>query len=103
MRPESAEEMVKGRMGAHQAAPPMGPCPSGGRRGGGGKLGSLPTAVAEQGAPQTATFFPDEITGQARTSFELGFLEMDVPRVFVVLIVEDNIRLEMDFRVDRAV
>ena len=45
----------------------------------------------------TAEFDGDRIRGQARTSFTFATFDMNVPRVFLVLSVEDNIRLELDF------
>ena len=36
-------------------------------------------------------------TGQAKTSFTFGHFGMSVPRLFFILSVEDNIRLELDF------
>lgn len=45
----------------------------------------------------TAKFAGDQVTGTATTSFKFGDFNMQVPRVAVVLSVEDNIRLEVDF------
>lgn len=45
----------------------------------------------------TAKFAGDRVTGTATTSFKFGDFNMQVPRVAVVLSVEDNIRLEVDF------
>lgn len=43
-----------------------------------------------------AQFSEGLVTGVAKTNFEFGFFDMDVPSVFIVLSVEDNIRLEVD-------
>jgi polyisoprenoid-binding protein YceI len=45
----------------------------------------------------TATFEGDKVTGQARSSFTFEQFDMDKPRVFLVLSVEDTVRLEVDF------
>jgi polyisoprenoid-binding protein YceI len=45
----------------------------------------------------TARFEGDSITGQARTGFTFNDFDMDKPSVFIVLSVEDNIRVELDF------
>ena len=45
----------------------------------------------------TAQFSDGSVTGQAKTSFTFGTFDMAVPRLFFILSVEDNIRLEMDF------
>ena len=45
----------------------------------------------------TASLSPHGAVGQAKTSFTFGHFGMSVPRVFVVLSVDDNIRLELDF------
>ena len=37
------------------------------------------------------------VTGKAKTNFTFGTFDMEVPSVFVVLSVDDNIRLELDF------
>ncbi len=50
----------------------------------------------------TAKFAGDQVTGTATTSFKFGDFNMQVPRVAVVLSVEDNIRLEVDFTVARV-
>lgn len=50
----------------------------------------------------TATFGEKEIVGQAKTSFRFEDFNMTIPRVMAVLSVEDNIRLEMDFRLLRV-
>ncbi|MCS7220644.1 MAG: YceI family protein [Anaerolineae bacterium] len=44
-----------------------------------------------------------EATGQATTSFPFAMFNLTQPRVPVVLSVEDNIRLELDFYVQRQV
>lgn len=49
----------------------------------------------------TATFSEKEVVGQAKTSFRFGDFNMAIPRVMAVLSVEDNIRLEVDFRLTR--
>lgn len=41
-------------------------------------------------------------TGKAATSFPFSQFGMQIPRVFVVVSLEDNIRLELDFRLARA-
>ena len=45
----------------------------------------------------TAQFGEDSITGKATTNFTFGEFDLAVPSVAVVLSVEDNIRLEIDF------
>lgn len=50
----------------------------------------------------TALLDADRATGKATTRFKFGDFGMSVPRVFVVLSVEDDIRLEMDFVVTVA-
>lgn len=47
----------------------------------------------------TADFSDAGATGRARTSFTFGEFDMRVPRLFFILSVEDNIRLELDFAV----
>lgn len=49
----------------------------------------------------TARLASDEVTGSAKTSFKFGDFGMTVPRVMVVLSVEDNIWVEVDFKVVR--
>ena len=46
------------------------------------------------------TISPEGGTGQARTSFPFGTFDMEIPRLFFVLSVEDNIRLELDLVFD---
>jgi polyisoprenoid-binding protein YceI len=50
----------------------------------------------------TAQFSPDQIVGRATTNFRFAEFGMTVPRVFVVLSVEDSIRLRLDFQLARA-
>jgi hypothetical protein len=45
----------------------------------------------------TAQFNDNSVSGQARTSFTFEEFDMDVPSVSVVLSVENDIRLEIDF------
>lgn len=45
----------------------------------------------------TATFDGSTITGAARTNFTFGEFEMEVPDLFFIVSLEDNIRLELDF------
>ncbi len=45
----------------------------------------------------TAQFGEGSVSGQAETNFTFDTFDMDIPRVFVVVSVEDNIRLEIDF------
>ena len=45
----------------------------------------------------TAQFGEESVTGQAKTAFTFGEFGIAVPRVRVVLSVDDNIRLELDF------
>ncbi len=49
----------------------------------------------------TARIEGDEAFGQAKTSFPFATFNLMQPRVPVVLSVEDNIRLEVDFHVKR--
>ena len=46
----------------------------------------------------TAEFDLNSISGQATTNFTFETFGMDIPRVFVVLSVTNNIRLEIDFK-----
>ena len=46
----------------------------------------------------TAQFGEATVSGQARTNFTFSEFEVDIPRVRVVLSVDDNIRLELDFQ-----
>ncbi|GBD10940.1 Protein YceI [bacterium HR23] len=48
-----------------------------------------------------ATFSESGVRGQARTAFKFGDFGMTIPRVMAVLSVEDNIRLELDFVLER--
>ena len=45
----------------------------------------------------TAQFGEDQITGTATTDFTFDEFDLNVPSVAVVLSVENNIRLEIDF------
>lgn len=49
-----------------------------------------------------AAFSDDDVTAYAATHTTFGTFGMGVPRVFVVLSVEDNIRLEVDFLLRRV-
>lgn len=49
----------------------------------------------------TAEVNGQEVAGTAKTAVTFGDFNMEQPRVAVVLSVEDNIRLEMDFKVRR--
>jgi polyisoprenoid-binding protein YceI len=49
-----------------------------------------------------AALGPTEVTGTATTSFTFDYFRMRRPRVAVVLSVEDEIRLELDFRLVRT-
>ena len=44
-----------------------------------------------------ATFQGDTIRGTATTSFRFADFDMEIPRVFLVISVEDNIRLKVNF------
>ncbi len=46
----------------------------------------------------TAQFSNSTVTGQATTRFQFGQFQMDLPRAFLVVSVEDDIRLEVDFQ-----
>jgi hypothetical protein len=48
-----------------------------------------------------AEFAPDAITGFASTSFPFNTFGITVPQVARVLSVEDNIQLELEFRMVR--
>ena len=50
----------------------------------------------------TATFSDQEVSGVASTSFRFEEFNMSIPRVFSVLSVENNIRLEVSFRLRRT-
>jgi polyisoprenoid-binding protein YceI len=52
--------------------------------------------------PATATFEGPAVRVQARTAFRFGDFGLGIPRVSVVLSVEDAIRLEADLRLRRA-
>ena len=45
----------------------------------------------------TATFDSNSVTGTAKTDFTFGEFEMEVPDLFFIVSLEDNIRLELDF------
>jgi polyisoprenoid-binding protein YceI len=49
----------------------------------------------------TATFAGDRISGTARTQFKFGDFNLTIPRVAMVLSVQDSIRLEYDFAFQR--
>jgi protocatechuate 3,4-dioxygenase beta subunit/polyisoprenoid-binding protein YceI len=49
----------------------------------------------------SASFGDQEVVGLAVTSFRFGDFNMTIPKVFLVLSVEDNIGLEVDFRLGR--
>lgn len=54
--------------------------------------------VTRQVAWQTvATFDGNSVTGTAKTNFTFGEFEMEVPDLFFIVSLEDNIRLELDF------
>ncbi|MCY4575057.1 MAG: YceI family protein [Chloroflexi bacterium] len=44
-----------------------------------------------------ATFDGASVTGTAKTNFTFGEFEMEVPDLFFIISLEDNIRLELDF------
>ena len=44
-----------------------------------------------------ATFGVNSVTGTAKTNFTFGEFEMEVPDLFFIVSLEDNIRLELDF------
>ena len=44
-----------------------------------------------------ATFDAASVTGTAKTNFTFGEFEMEVPDLFFIVSLEDNIRLELDF------
>ena len=50
----------------------------------------------------TATFNGQDVSVRARTAFRFTDFGLRVPRVAVVLSVEDNIRLETDFLLRRS-
>jgi polyisoprenoid-binding protein YceI len=50
----------------------------------------------------TATFTPQQVSGQAKSAWKFGDFGMTPPRAPIVLSVEDNIRLEIDFVATRA-
>jgi len=45
----------------------------------------------------TVTFGDKSVTGTAKTNFTFGEFEMEVPDLFFIVSLEDNIRLELDF------
>lgn len=52
--------------------------------------------------PATARAEGEDIVGKAETRVKFGDFGMERPRVMVVLSIEDDIRLEYDFRFARA-
>ena len=50
----------------------------------------------------TARFTPNGLTGTAKTAFTFSYFGLDKPSVFVVLTVDDTIRLELDFTASRV-
>ena len=50
----------------------------------------------------TATFTPQQVQGQAKSAWKFADFGMTPPRVPLVLSLEDNIRLEIDFVATRA-
>ena len=46
----------------------------------------------------TATFTPQEVTGQAKTTFTFADFEIEKPGVALILSIEDQVGLELDFR-----
>ncbi|MBM02040.1 MAG: hypothetical protein CL762_04920 [Chloroflexi bacterium] len=57
--------------------------------------------VTDQVAWNTTLNFNDNnIEGLAKTNFKFDKFEMDIPRVAIVLSVDDNIRLELDFNAE---
>ncbi len=50
----------------------------------------------------SASFTEQVIAGRAATSFQFGHFDMTIPRVFLVLSVDDRIQLEIDFFLRRA-
>lgn len=49
-----------------------------------------------------AMFAPSEVSGTARTILRLANYGMEKPRVFFVLTIEDDIKLEIDFKATRS-
>ena len=47
-------------------------------------------------------FSGDQVTGQATTTFHFGDFGMAVPRTFLVLSMEDNVKLVLDFKLQCA-
>jgi hypothetical protein len=45
----------------------------------------------------TAEFEGGRVTGVAKTSFTFDTFGMEAPRVFIVITIEDEIRLELEF------
>ena len=45
-----------------------------------------------------ATFGPDGVTGQATTRFQFGDFDISKPSLFFIISVEDDMRLEVDFK-----
>ena len=45
-------------------------------------------------------FFEDNVEGLAKTNYKFEKFDMDIPRVAIVLSVDDNIRLELDFKAE---
>ncbi|MCS6802997.1 MAG: YceI family protein [Chloroflexota bacterium] len=50
----------------------------------------------------TATFTPQQVSGQAKSAWKFADFNLTQPRVPLVLSIEDNIRLEIDFVATRA-
>ena len=49
----------------------------------------------------TATFAPNEVTGKATTKFNFAKFKITVPKIFGLLSVDDDIRLELEVRMRR--
>ncbi len=45
-----------------------------------------------------ASFGPDGVTGQATTRFQFGDFDISKPSLFFIISVEDDMRLEVDFK-----
>ena len=58
--------------------------------------------TAETAWDVTATFAPDAVTGKAATKFNFAKFKITVPKVFGLLSVDDEIRLELEVRLRRV-
>ena len=63
---------------------------------------TLHGVTAEHGWDVAATFAADSVTAKATTRFNFSKFKITVPRVFGLLSVDDDIRLELNLRMNRS-